>query len=557
MTNPITEYFKQIKSGKIIACKKVTKIYQYLVDVIEGNLETDYIYDELRAQHAIDFIEKYCKHSKGEWANKPVKLELWQKAFISAIFGIINKKTNCRRFKEAFLLVGKKNGKSLLASSIALYMLVADGEGGAECYSIATKREQAKIIWQEAKNMVQKSPDLRKRIRSTINILAFDKTNSTFKPLSSDSNTEDGLNIYLAECDEIHAWKGTELYNIVADGVSARKEPLILITSTAGFIREGAYDVKYKQATDVLNGYYVENGYKDDAFLPVIYELDSRQEWLEEDKWIKANPNIDISKPTDYIKRAVNVALNNPINKKNVLTKEFNMPETSSEVWLDFEDIVNESTFDLSVLKPDYGIGGVDLSATTDLTSASILFRLHNDENLYFHTMYWLPHDLLERRSKEDKTPYITWYELGLLRTSSGNKVDYDDVVQWFEEVQNDYGLYVYSYGYDAWSATAFVKRMKDTFGDIGHPVRQGKQTLSNPMQLLGAELRSKKVNYNNNPITRWCLTNVRADVDKNGNIQPAKTMNSKQRIDGFAGMLDAYVVYLDLQEEYLRLINR
>lgn len=557
MTNPIIEYYKQLKSGKIVACKKIKKVYQYLNDILTGKIESEYIYDEQRANHAIEFIEKYCKHSKGEWANKPVILELWQKAFIAAIFGIINKKTGCRRFKEAFLLVGKKNGKSLLASGIALYMLIADGEGGAECYSIATKREQAKIIWQEAKNMIQKSPELRKRIRSTVNVLAFDKTNSTFKPLSSDSNTEDGLNIYLAECDEIHAWKGTELYNIVADGVSARKEPLILITTTAGFIREGAYDVKYKQATDIINGYYVENGYKDDAFLPVIYELDSRDEWLEEDKWIKANPNIDVSKPTDYIKRAVNVAINNPINKKNVLTKEFNMPETSSEVWLDFDDIKNESTFDLTELKPDYGIGGVDLSATTDLTSASILFQLPNSDILHVHSMYWLPYDLLEQRTKEDKIPYITWYEQGLLRTSDGNKVDYDDVVQWFEEVQNDYGLYIYSYGYDAWSATAFVKRMRETFGDIGKPVRQGKQTLSNPMQLLGAELRSKKVNYNNNPITRWCLTNVRADIDKNGNIQPAKTTNAKQRIDGFAGMLDAYVVYLDEKDEYLRLIDR
>ena len=554
---PIIEYNKLIETKKIVVCKKVAKVYKYLSGIITGDIKSDYYYDEIRANHAIDFIEKYCKHSKGRWANKPVILELWQKAFITAIFGIINKKTGFRRFKEALLIVAKKNGKSLLASGIANYMLIADGEGGAECYSVATKKEQAKIIWTESKNMIQKSPDLKRRVRCLTNVLAYDKTNSTFKPLSSDSNTEDGLNIYLAECDEIHAWKGTDLYNIVADGISARDEPLILITTTAGFIREGAYDVKYDEAEKVINSYFDDNsGYKDDAFLPVIYELDDRNEWTDEGSWVKANPNLGISKQYDYLKRKVDVATGNPINRKNVLTKEFNIPETSSEVWLDYDDIKNPVTFDLAELKPDYGIGGADLSATTDLTSASILFQVPDDETLYFHTMYWLPSDLLEIRKREDKIPYDIWLEQGYLRISNGNKVDYDDVVGWFEEIQNDYGLYIYQHGYDGWSAQAYIKKMSDTFGDIGRAVRQGKQTLSGPMKSLGAELRSKKVNYNNNPITKWCLSNVKVDIDKNDNIQPMK-VTSRRRIDGFAGMLDAYVVYLDERDDYQRLIKR
>lgn len=555
--NPIIEYNEAIQSGKVIVSKKVAIVYKYLTDIITAVIPSRYYYDEKRANHAIQFIEKYCKHSKGRWANKPVVLELWQKAFIAAIFGIIDSVTGFRRFKEVLLIVAKKNGKSLLASAIALYMLIADGEGGAECYSVATKKEQAKIIWQESKNMVQKSPDLIKRVRCLTNVLAYDKTNSTFKPLSSDSNTEDGLNIYLAECDEIHAWKGTELYNIVADGISARDEPLILITTTAGFEREGAYDVKYAEAENVINGLYDDNGYKDDALLPIIYELDDRSEYTEEKNWPKANPNLGVSKKYDYLKRKVEIASGSPLNRKNVLTKEFNIPETSSEVWLLYEDLYNPVTFDLSELRPDYGIGGADLSSTTDLTSASILFQVPDDEMLYFQTMYWLPYDLLEQRRKEDKIPYDVWYDLGLLRVSNGNRVDYSDVVSWFEEIQNDYGLYLYSHGYDAWSAQAYVKEMNDTFGEIGRPVQQGKKTLSGPMKALGAELRSKKVNYNNNSITKWCLTNVRADVDKNDNIQPAKTSNPRRRIDGFAGMLNAYVCYLDDQNSYLNLIKR
>lgn len=557
MNNPIIEYSKKIESGEIITSKKVAKVYKYLADIITEKIKSPYYYDEIRANHSIDFIERYCKHSKGRWANKPVILELWQKAFLGAVFGIIDSRTGFRRFKEALLIVAKKNGKSLLASGIANYMLIADGEGGAECYSVATKKEQAKIIWQESKNMILKSPDLKRRVRCLTNVLSYDKTNSTFKPLSSDSNTEDGLNIYLAECDEIHAWKGTELYNIVADGISARDEPLILITTTAGFVREGAYDVKYSEAENVINGLLDDNGYKDEALLPVIYELDDRNEWTEEENWIKANPNLGISKKYDYLKRKVDIATGSPINRKNVLTKEFNIPETSNEVWLSYEDIYNPITFDLTELKPDYGIGGADLSATTDLTSASILFRTPSSDMLYFLSMYWLPSELLERRTKEDKIPYQLWYEQGLLRISNGNKVDYDDVVSWFEEIQNDYGLYIYGHGYDGWSAQAYIKKMNDTFGEIGRPIRQGKQTLSGPMKSLGAEFMSKKVNYNNNPITKWCLTNVRADVDKNDNIQPAKTSNPRRRIDGFAGMLDAYVYYLDDRDEYLNLIKR
>lgn len=554
--NPILEYNEKIKNKEIIVSKKVAKIYNYLSEIISRKIESNYYFDETRANHAIIFIERYCKHSKGKWANKPVKLELWQKAFVAAIFGIINKETKFRRFKEALLIVGKKNGKSLLASAIALYMLVGDGEGGAECYSAATKKEQAKIIWQESKNMILKSPDLKKRIRCLTNKLIYDKTNSTFKPLSSDSNTEDGLNIYLAECDEIHAWKGIELYNIVADGISARDEPLILITTTGGFVREGAYDLKYSEAENLINGLYDDEGYKDDAFLPIIYELDNRDEWQDMRAWPKANPNLGVSKKIDYLQRKVNNAIGNSINKKNVLTKEFNMPETSSEVWLDYEDAVNELTFDLSELKPDYGIGGADLSSTTDLTSACVLFRVPNSEVIYFHSMYWLPSELLDKREREDKIPYRYWFEKGYLRISNGNKVDYDDIVSWFEEVQNDYGLYINMHGYDGWSSQAYIKKMNDSFGEIGRAVRQGKQTLSNPMKVLGAELKSKKINYNNNPITRWCLLNVRADVDKNDNIQPAKTSNPRRRIDGFAAMLDAFVVYLDEKDEYLNLIQ-
>lgn len=553
--NYIFEYNEKIQSGEILTSKKVKAVYKALCNDLKK--QDKWVFDERKAQHAILFIESFCKHSKGKWANQPVLLELWQKALVSAIFGVVNKTTHKRRFREALLIVAKKNGKSLLASAILLYMLVADGEGGAECYSVATKKEQAKIIFTEAERMVKKSPSLKKHIKNRINLLSFEKTNSIARPLSSDSNTEDGLNIHCAECDEIHAWQTDELYNIVADGISAREEPLLLLTTTAGFVREGLYDKKYDEAVNVINGYDDENGIKDDALLPVIYELDERSEWEKPDAWIKANPNLGISKSIEYLNRKVEQAKANSLNLKNVLTKEFNIRETSTEVWLTYEEAVNTATFDIKELKPDYGIAGADLSKCVDLTSACILFAVPNREELFALSMYWLPSELLENRSREDKIPYDKWYEQGYLRVSNGNKVDYDDVVKWFAEVQNEYGLYIYQHGYDAWSSPSYIKTFTDTFGNISTPVIQGKKTLSDPMNQLGADLKSKRINYNNNPITRWCLTNVRADIDKNNNIQPAKGNNRRRRIDGFAAMLDAYVIYTNEKSEYLNLIDK
>lgn len=558
LQNPILEYNEKIQSGEIVTSKKVAKVYKYLVQIITDP-ESQWYYDADRAYDAIDFIECFCKHSKGKWARKPVFLELWQKAFIAAIFGVISKATGFRRFRKVLLVIGKKNGKSLIASTIALYMLVADGEGGAEIYSAATKRDQAKIVWKEAMRMVAQSPFLKKRVKCLSNVLEFKKTNSEFRTLSSDSGTEDGLNISCGICDETHAWKGSkgvDLSNIIEGGIDSRDEPLILKTTTAGFERDGVYDLDYEIAERIINGLFDPKGYKASEILPIIYELDSRDEWQDPASWIKANPNLGISKSIEYLAAKVEQAKEFARHLKNVLTKQFNIRETSDEVWLSFDDIDNDATFDIGELKPSYGIGGADLSKTTDLTAACVLFRVPNDDTIYVKSMAWLPSDLLEKRIKEDKIPYDFFMEQGWLRLSQGNKVDYDDVVAWFKEIQDECGCYIYEFGYDAWSASAFVKKMNDEFGDIGHAVSQLMKTLSDPMMQLGAEFQSKKVNYGNNQLLKWCLTNVRALVDKNGNIKPAKTTNQRQRIDSFAALLNAYVRFLEIKDEYLNIIK-
>ena len=518
--------------------------------------KSEWEYDNHKGNHAIEFVENYCKHSKGMMGGKPFILELWQKALVAATFGIVHKITGLRKHKEVLLVVARKNGKSTLAAAIGLYMQIADGEPGAEIYACATKKDQAKIIWLESKRMVNKSTVLKKRIKTLVGELKSDFNDSFFKPLGRDSDTLDGLNVHCALLDEIHAWQDKNLYDVIVDGTTAREEPLIFITTTAGTVRECVYDIKYDEAERVINGYDDKNGYKDETFLPIIYELDNRNEWIDEDCFIKANPGLGTIKKIDQLITKVNKAKANSLLVKNLLCKDFNIRETSSEAWLTFEQANNIATFDLKKLKPRYGIGGADLSSTTDLTCATIIFKIKGSEEIFTLQMYFLPEDLLEKRVQEDKIPYDIWRDMGLLKTTPGNKVHYKYVTEWFLEIQNTYDIYIYSGGYDAWSANYWVEEMHNTFGkETWQAVIQGKKTLSGPMKNLGADLENNIINYNNNPILKWCLTNTAIDIDKNDNIQPIKTSNPRRRIDGLASLLDAYVQLERIQEAYMSVI--
>lgn len=553
--NPILEYWEQIKNGKEVVCDKTYRWYKYLVWHI--NNPDEYFYSTKRANHILEFAENYCCISKGDGAGSPVRLELWEKAHLAAVFGFIDI-NGFRQCRESVLIVGKKNGKSLLGSIVGNYMLIGDNESGPEVYAVATKKDQAKIIWTESKRMVRKSPVLLKRIKPLVGELSSEYFNDgVFKPLASDSDTLDGLNVHCVLMDEIHQWKnGKSLYDIMADGTSARNQPLVYITSTAGTIREDIYDAKYEEATSVINGLFDDNGYKDIHFFPFIYELDNRKEWTDEVCWKKANPSLGTIKKIETLKAKVEKAKLNSSLVKNLVCKEFNIRETSIEAWLTFEELNNTAMYDINKLKPRYGIGGCDLSSTTDLTNATIIFRVPDDENIYVLQMYWLPEDLLEQRVREDKIPYDLWQEQGLLRTCPGNKVHYKYVKEWFEEVQKEYDIYIFKVGYDSWSATYFVEDMTNCFGkNTMEPVIQGKKTLSGPMKNLGADLKKKRIIYNNNPILKWCLANTSVDVDKNDNIQPCKGSLGTRRIDGLAGLLDAYVVYERNLEDYMSLI--
>lgn len=552
--NPILEYWEKIENGEETVSNKIYRTYKKLVNNIKNPGE--YFYSPKRGNHILEFAENYCRHSKGKFGGKPVRLELWEKAHLAAIFGFVDIEGN-RKYRESILIVGKKNGKSLLASIVGLYMLVADGEPGPEVYAVATKKDQSRIIWLESKRMTKKSPSLLKRIKPLVGELDSDFNDGVFKPLASDSDTLDGLNVHCVLMDEIHQWKqGKALFDIMADGVSAREQPLVYITSTAGTIREDIYDQKYDEAEMVINGYDDPEGYKDEHFIAFIYELDNRREWTEERCWKKANPGLGTIKNRRTLKDKVEKAKKNPLLVKNLICKEFNIRETSSEAWLTFEQANNTETFDLKKLKPRYGVGGVDLSSTTDLTAAKVLFKVPNDERIYVLSMYWIPEDLVEKRIAEDKIPYDIWIEKDYVRTCRGNKISYRDVKAWFVEIQEQHDIYLSMIGYDSWSAVYFVEDMMEYFGKTTMiPVIQGKKTLSQPMKCLGADLENNLIVYNNNPVDKWCLCNTAVDIDKNDNIQPIKTSKPRRRIDGTAALLDAYVVLQNNINEYMSLI--
>lgn len=548
--NYIREYWEGIESGKYVVSEKVRKVYKYLNQRLD--VWDEFHFDKARADHAIAFIERFCRHSKGALGGQRIVLELWEKAFLSAVFGFVDEDGN-RQFHEVILIIGRKNGKSLLGSAIGLYLMIGDGEAGADVYAVANTRDQAKIVWSEAKKMVRKSPTLSEKIRTTVGEMTSDFNDSTFKPLGSDSDNLDGLNVHGALMDEIHAWKrGKELYDVIADGTSSREQPLIVIISTAGTVREDIYDQKYDECERILNGYEDPDGYHDDRVLPVIYELDKRAEWVDEECWYKANPGLGTIKNLDTLRRKVDRAKADSKLVKNLVCKEFNIRETTGEAWLSFEDLHNTATHDIDILKPRYAIGGIDLSSTTDLTAAKLLYRVKDDPTIYTESMYWIPEDLLQQKVDEDMIPYDVWRDKGFIRTCPGNKINPHIVTEWFLEIKNDHDVYIPWIGYDSWSSAYWIDEMRSEFGkEAMIPVVQGYKTFTNPMKILGADLAAKRINYNCNPVDVWNFSNVSYEEDKNQNIRPIKTSRSTRRIDGFMALLDAFVVYQDKLQEY------
>lgn len=542
--NYIREYWDKIESGEIKVCRKIKQVMTHLIWLLDTKPEP-WTFDEDLANLGIEFIEDHCKQFEGEWAGHEIELILWQKVVHQATYGFVNKYTGYRKHKEVVVVVGRKNGKTTWVAGEAGFMQIGDGEGGPQIRNLATKLDQAKILFNAFNNMRIQSPNLSRVMVKKNNCIESPFNFGTFTPLASDSGSLDGLNVHMGIVDELHALKDRNLYDVVKQSQSARKQPLMWSISTAGFVRENIYDDLYNYAEDVLSGNII-----DESFLAFIYELDDDMEWMDESCWIKANPSLGITKPVSYLKEQVQRALNEPNYKNTVLTKDFNIRVNSVQSWLAVEDVINKATFDLKWFKGHYGVGGVDLSTRCDLTSSKILLQAKDDPNTYEVAMYFLPRQNLEKKIKEDRIPYDVWAEQGWLTLCDGDQVQYEDVTKWFLKMEKEYRIHTIWYGYDR-ALTDYWKTDMELNGFTGgEAVAQGAYTLSTPMKDIGADIKAGRYIYNNNPITRWCFCNTALVRDSNDNWRPDKK-NSRQRIDGTLATLNAKTIMLRKWEDY------
>lgn len=551
MTSAIEEYNDVLQSGKIKACKKLKAVYQHLTKNI--NHPGKYHFDQKTADRAVTFIERFCCIPKMRGTPR-FKLELWQKALVEATFGFVDDQ-NLRQYREVFLFIGRKNAKSILGAAMALYLLLADGEDGPEIYTAATDRSQAKVVWEYAISMINHDASLKKYLRPKVNLIECKENGGKFVPLSKNSGSLDGLNVSGMFLDELHAIKDRNMYDVLKGGTYARSQPLTVIMSTGGYYEQDSlFDTKYSEYMSIIDGYSTGR-YVDESTLPIIYELDSKEEVVDPSNWIKANPNLGVSKNPEQLEREFNRATLDEKTMRDLLVKQFNFRENARDTFFNLEDVESKATFNLDDLSGMYFFGGVDLSETTDLTCATAAFPVNDPETdepkLMVHQMYWIPEDTLQEHIEKDKVPYDVWIRNGWVRTCPGNVIDQKEVVNWFQELQAGHNVYAYKIGYDAYNAQYLTKDLEENFGhDLCEKVNQNFKGLSSQMYLSKAWFKKRKIVYNYNPVLLWCLLNTEAVTDTQGNVKPYKNRNLRKRIDGYSSLLDAFCVYLDHKDE-------
>ena len=540
------KYFGGIVDGKIIACEKMKRVSEILLNRYLS--PDEYHFDSDIAKRHTDFIEKFCKLPSGN-IGQPLKLEVFQKARLQALFGFVDD-NNFRQYNECLIIEGRKNGKTTETAAVSLDLLMNDGEGSPQIYNLATMLDQAKLGFNASYKMVKQSPMLSKHIKKRISDLYFEKNMGFIKALASNSNSLDGLDTHGAVIDELSAIKDRDIYDLIKQSMGARHQPLLFCITTNGYVREGIFDSQYEYASNVLNGTI-----KNKKFLPFIYELDNPNEWTDENCWIKANPGLDTIKSRVYLREMVQKGKDDASFKPTVLVKDFNIPQSGSSTWLPFEWVVNEETFDMEKVSHSYAIGGCDLSSVYDLTCATLIIRKPKDENIYVLQKYFIPQKKLDENLGTDtkRIPYKLWSEQGWITINEGSQVDYSLVTKWFVDMVEEYDIRPLWVCYDRALAGYWQEEMKD-YGFELDKIAQGSYTWSQPMKELGCALREHKIIYNNNPILRWCLANTGVkSLNKDGieSIMPVKIQKDR-RIDGMVSLLNAYVGYVKYYDEYI-----
>lgn len=533
MDNWIFKYHEAIQKKEVIAGVWVRLCFEILTT---GLLNGEWEFNEKKANKAIKFIENFCHHSEGR--SDLLHLELWQKAIVSAIFGIMDKTTGYRQFREVFIIVARKNGKTLFAAAIATYMTYVDGEYGAKVYFLAPKLDQADLVYDAFYQIVQSDDELdsiTKKRRSDIYIKAF---NTSVKKIAFNSKKSDGFNPQLVVNDEMEAWpgdQGLKQYEVMTSALGARKQPLIISIATAGYVNDGIFDELFKRATAFLKG-----NSREKRLLPFIYMIDDIEKWDSIEELKKSNPNLGVSVSAEYYLEQIEIARNSISKKVEFMTKFCNIKQNSAVAWLDYWDVMKcvheEKPLSLEDFKGCYCVGGIDLSRTTDLTAASIV--INRDGINHIFTRFYMPQKRYEVAINEDNTPYNIYRDRGFLFISGENQVDYKDVYNWFIELVKVYKIKPLKIGYDRYSANYLVEDLK-TAGFHTDDVYQG-TNLTPVLHEFEGNLKDGLFDFGDNSMLAAHFLNVAVDINLNDSRMKPVKIEKRMRIDGAMSVFDA-----------------
>lgn len=552
--NYIYEYYAKINSGEVVVGEWIKKVYEIVVNELEKG---SYFFNAKKANKAIKFIENFCHHSQGR--NDYLTLELWQKALISCVFGIVDDQ-NIRFFREIFIVVGRKNGKSLFASAIIAYMAFLEPEYGQEIYCLAPKLEQAAKVYDAFLQMVDKEPELKAEARKRRSDLYIDATNSFVKPIAFNAKKSDGFNPQLVVCDEIAAWSGDgglKQYEVMKSALGARRQPMILSISTAGYINDSIYDELYKRSTSVLKG-----NSKERRLLPFLYMIDDVDKWNDLEELKKANPNMGVSVTAEFFQEEIAVAEGSLSKKAEFLCKYCNIKQNSATAWL--ESLVvekatavktidgKETPYTLEDFRECYAVGGVDLSQTTDLTAACVV--IEREGILYTFCQFFMPAGRIETLTAIDGIAYDIFVKKGVLTLSGENYVDYHDVYNWYVMLLEKYGIRTLKIGYDRYSAQYLISELSG-YGFHVDDVFQG-ENLTPVIREFEGIIKDGNFKICSNNLLKGHFLNVALKQNmETRKFRPVK-IERRAHIDGFVAVIDAMTVRQKYYEEVGELLK-
>jgi phage terminase large subunit-like protein len=549
MTNYINEYYQAIKDGTACVGEWVRLLY---VIIIEGLQKKAFFYAPKKAERAIKFIESFCHHCEGR--DNLLVLELWQKALISLIFGIVDAEGN-RQFREVVLVVARKNGKSLLAAAIIAYMSFLDGEYGGRLFCLAPKLEQAEIVYNAFWQTIVKEPELAEMIKRRKSDYYIAETNTSIKKIAFNAKKSDGFNPSLVVCDEIASWvgdAGKKQYEVMKSALGARKQPLILSVSTSGYINEGIYDELFSRGTRFLLG-----DSKERRLLPIFYTIDDVDKWNDINELRKSNPNLGVSVSVDYMLEEIAVAEGSLSKKAEFITKYCNIKQNSSQAWLSAQTVKEASSdeeYTMERFAHKYCVAGIDLSQTTDLTSACLVIEEKGE--LYVISHFWLPEEKLSEAIARDGIPYDEMIQKGWLSLAGDNYVDYHAVYNWITDAVKEHELLPLMVGYDKYSAQYLIQDLQ-AFGFQTDDVHQG-HNLTPVIYEMEGLMKDGKIHIGNNQLLKIHLLDSALENDTRAQKVRLKKLNPRSHIDGTAALLDALCVrqkwYGDLSS---RLMNQ